>query len=118
MSSPSAKRELQRSLDAETLQGRRLFKMLPDAFVFSYAASEGNLVRLSFRPNPSSIRPPWRPACSTTWKARCGSTANRSDWLGFMVISHRPVAELQAGELKFELPKVAKGKVEAAVAAA
>jgi len=57
MSSPSAKRKLQRSLDAETLQGRRLFKMLPDAFVFSYAGSDGNLVRLRFRPNPS-FHPP------------------------------------------------------------
>jgi hypothetical protein len=44
-------------LDAETLQGRRLFKMLPDAFVFSYAGGEGNLVKLSFRPNPS-FNPP------------------------------------------------------------
>ena len=57
MNSPSAKRKLQRSLDAETLQGRRLFKMLPDAFVFSYAGSDGNLVRLTFRPNPS-FHPP------------------------------------------------------------
>ena len=34
------------------------------------------------------------------------------------VMPENSVAELQAGELKFELPKVAKGKVEAAVAAA
>ena len=46
MTSRSAKRKLQRSLDAETLQGRRLFKMLPDAFVFSYAGDDGNLVKL------------------------------------------------------------------------
>jgi hypothetical protein len=53
MTSRSAQQKLRRSLDAETLQGRRLFKMLPDAFVFSYAGVEGNLVKLSFRPNPS-----------------------------------------------------------------
>ena len=41
MTSQSAKRKLQRVLDAETLQGRRLFKMLPDAFVFDYAVSTG-----------------------------------------------------------------------------
>ena len=51
MTSPSAKRKLQRVLDAETLQGRRLFKMLPDAFVFNYAGGDGNLTKLSFEPN-------------------------------------------------------------------
>src|ERR1039457_2887045 len=57
MTSRSAQQKLRRGLDAETLQGRRLFKMLPDAFVFSYAGGEGNLVKLSFRPNPS-FNPP------------------------------------------------------------
>ena len=57
MTSRSAKRKLQLDLDAETLQGRRLFKMLPDAFVFNYAAADGNLVRLSFKPNPN-FHPP------------------------------------------------------------
>ena len=57
MTSRSAKRKLRRALDAETLQGRRLFKMLPDAFVFNYASNDGNLVKLSFRPNPT-FRPP------------------------------------------------------------
>ncbi len=57
MTSRGAQQKLRRSLDAETLQGRRLFKMLPDAFVFSYAGGEGNLVKLSFRPNPSFHAP-------------------------------------------------------------
>ena len=57
MTSRSAKRKLQRALDAETLQGRRLFKMLPDAFVFSYAGGDGNLAKLSFSPNPN-FHPP------------------------------------------------------------
>jgi len=57
MTSRSAKRKLQRSLVAETLQGRRLFKMLPEAFVFNYAGVDGNLVKLSFRPNPN-FHPP------------------------------------------------------------
>jgi hypothetical protein len=57
MTSRSAKRKLQRALDAEILQGRRLFKMLPDAFVFNYAGNDGNLVKLSFRPNPN-FHPP------------------------------------------------------------
>src|SRR6202046_5242510 len=57
MASRGAQQKLRRSLDAETLQGRRLFKMLPDAFVFSYAGGEGNLVKLSFKPNPSFHAP-------------------------------------------------------------
>jgi hypothetical protein len=57
MTSRSAQQKLRRGLDAETLQGRRLFKMLPDAFVFSYAGGEGDLVKLSFRPNPSFHAP-------------------------------------------------------------
>jgi hypothetical protein len=57
MKSRSGKRKSQRALDAETLQGRRLFKMLPDAFVFNYAGGDGNLLKLSFRPNPS-FHPP------------------------------------------------------------
>jgi hypothetical protein len=57
MTSRSAKRKLHRALDAETLQGRRLFKMLPDAFVFNYAGGDGNLAKLSFRPNPN-FHPP------------------------------------------------------------
>ena len=57
MTSRSAKRKLQRVLDAETLQGRRLFKMLPDAFVFNYAGGDGNLVKLGFKPTPN-FHPP------------------------------------------------------------
>ena len=57
MASRSAKLKLQRALDADILRGRRLFEMLPDAFVFNYSGGDGNLVRLSFRPNPN-FRPP------------------------------------------------------------
>ena len=57
MTSRSAKRKLQRVLGAETLQGKRLFKMLPDAFLFNYAGGEENLVKLSFKPNPN-FHPP------------------------------------------------------------
>jgi hypothetical protein len=30
-----------------------LFRILPDVFVFSYAGRQGNLVKLTFRPNPN-----------------------------------------------------------------
>jgi hypothetical protein len=57
MTSRSAKRKLQRALDADILQGRRLFKMLPDAFVFDYVGGDEGLVKLSFKPNPN-FHPP------------------------------------------------------------
>jgi len=57
MTSRSAQQKLRRALDDETQQGRRMFKILPDAFVFSYAGSDGNLVKLRFGPNPSFRAP-------------------------------------------------------------
>jgi len=57
MTSRSARRKLKRDLEADTLQGRRLFKMLSDAFVFGYAGGDSNLIKLSFRPNPN-FHPP------------------------------------------------------------
>jgi len=92
MISRSAQQKLRRTLEAETLQGRRLFKMLPDAFMFSYAGVEGNLVKLSFRPNPGFHPPSLDARVFTIWKARCGSTANTRDWLRLMVILHRPLS--------------------------
>jgi len=61
MTSRSAKRKLQRELNADTLRGRRLFKMLSDAFVFNYAGGDAKLVQLSSRPNPQ-FHPPSREA--------------------------------------------------------
>ena len=49
--------KLQRARIAETERGKRLFKMLPDAFMFNYAGREGALIKLSFKPNPN-FQPP------------------------------------------------------------
>ena len=57
VSNPTEQRKLQRARNTETERGRRLFKMLPDAFVFNYAGREGDLIKLSFRPNPN-FQPP------------------------------------------------------------
>jgi hypothetical protein len=54
---PAEQRKLQQAQNIEAEPGRRLFKMLPAAFVFSYAGRVGDLTKLSFRPNPS-FRPP------------------------------------------------------------
>jgi hypothetical protein len=57
VSNPAEQRKLQRARNTETEPGRRLFKMLPDAFVFNYAGREGDLIKLSFRPN-QNFQPP------------------------------------------------------------
>lgn len=51
------KAEQSRRKDAE--QCDALMKMIPDAFVFEYAAQNGNLAKITFKPNPS-FRPPSR----------------------------------------------------------
>ncbi len=38
-----------------------LIKMMPDAFTFNYAGQEGELVHLTFTPNPSFRSSSWQP---------------------------------------------------------
>jgi hypothetical protein len=57
VSNPGEQRKLQQASSKKAEQGARLFKILPDVFVFGYAGCEGNLIKLSFRPNPN-FRPP------------------------------------------------------------
>jgi len=57
VSHPDDQRKLQQASNKKAEQGARLFKILPDVFVFSYAGRKGNLVTLKFRPNPN-FQPP------------------------------------------------------------
>jgi hypothetical protein len=57
VSHPDEQRKLQEASNKKTEQGARLFRILPDVFVFSYAGRKGNLVTLTFRPNPN-FQPP------------------------------------------------------------
>ena len=57
VSHPDDQRKLQQASNKKAEQGARLFKILPDVFVFSYAGRKGNLVTLTFRPNPN-FQPP------------------------------------------------------------
>ena len=55
---------LQKSLKAkndDTAKSQQMLKILPDAFLFKYAERKGNLVELSFSPNPK-FKPPTREA--------------------------------------------------------
>ncbi len=50
---PDEQRKLQQASNKKGEQGTRLFRILPDVFVFSYADRQGALVTLTFRPNPN-----------------------------------------------------------------
>jgi hypothetical protein len=53
VSHPDEQRKLQQASHKKAEQGVRLFNMLPDVFVFSYAGRKGDLATLTFRPNPN-----------------------------------------------------------------
>jgi len=57
VSYPDEQRKLQQASNKKAEQGARLFRLLPDEFVFRYARSRGDLVTLTFRPNPT-FQPP------------------------------------------------------------
>ena len=54
---PDEQRALQQASKKKAEQGARLFRILPDVFVFSYASRHGDLVTLRFKPNPG-FQPP------------------------------------------------------------
>jgi hypothetical protein len=57
VSLPDEQRKLQQARNKEAEQGARLFNILPEVFVFAYAGRQGDLVTLTFRPNPD-FQPP------------------------------------------------------------
>jgi hypothetical protein len=57
VSHPDEQRKLQQASNKKAEEGARLFRILPDVFLFSYAGRQGNLVTLSFTPNPN-FQPP------------------------------------------------------------
>lgn len=57
VSHPDEQLKLRQVSSKKAEQGARLFKILPDVFEFTYAGRQGDLVALTFRPNPT-FRPP------------------------------------------------------------
>ena len=57
VSHPDEQRKIHQASNRKAEQGVRLFNTLPDVFVFSYAGRQGDLVALTFRPNPN-FEPP------------------------------------------------------------
>jgi hypothetical protein len=53
VSHPDEQRKLQQASNKKAEQGARLFRILPDVFVFRYAGRQGDLVTLDFTPNPN-----------------------------------------------------------------
>jgi hypothetical protein len=90
MTSRSTKLKLQRALDAETLRGKRLLEMLPDAFVFNYSGGGGNLVKPNFRPNPSFYPPSREARVFRDMKGEMWVDCKQKiAWLRLVVISRR-----------------------------
>lgn len=52
VSHPDEQRKLQQASSKKAEQGARLFRILPDMFLFSYTGRQDNLVTLTFKPNP------------------------------------------------------------------
>jgi transposase len=67
---PVEQRKLQQASNKKAEQGERLFKILPDIFVFGYAGCEGDLIKLSFRPNRNFRPPSIEARVFKTWKGR------------------------------------------------
>jgi hypothetical protein len=61
LQNPSLASRKAKASSHDTNKEERLFAMLPKAFFFRYDGSEGNLVRLKFRPDPA-FAPPTREA--------------------------------------------------------
>jgi hypothetical protein len=70
VSHPDEQRKLQQASNKKAEQGARLFRILPDVFVFSYAGRQGDLVTLPSDPTRFSSRLRLRPGFSTAWKVR------------------------------------------------
>jgi hypothetical protein len=57
VSHPEEQRKLQQASSKKAEQWERLFAILPDLFLFGYGRRQGDLVTLTFRPNPN-FQPP------------------------------------------------------------
>jgi hypothetical protein len=58
---PQEQQRLEQAKKKDAEQCKTFFKMIPDAFVFSYIGREGDLIKLTYRPNPT-FQPPSREA--------------------------------------------------------
>lgn len=61
ISDPSEQRKLQQASKEDSEKTKQLFKMIPEAFLFSYGEKDGDKVTLNFKPNPN-FHPPTREA--------------------------------------------------------
>jgi hypothetical protein len=58
---PAEQQRLEQTKKKDAEQCRAFFKIIPDAFIFSYAGRDADLIKLSYYPNPS-FQPPSREA--------------------------------------------------------
>jgi len=67
---PAEQQRLEQTKKKDAEQCQAFFKMIPDALTFIYAGWDGDLIKLSYRPNPS-FQPPSREA-RVFHKMECG----------------------------------------------
>ena len=58
---PAEQQKLEQAKRKDAEQCKAFFKMIPDALTFRYAGRDGDMIKLSYRPNPS-FQPPSREA--------------------------------------------------------
>jgi hypothetical protein len=58
---PAEQQKLEQTKRKDAEQCKAFFKMIPDALTFNYAGRDGDVIKLSYRPNPS-FQPPSREA--------------------------------------------------------
>ena len=61
VTNPASQQRLEQARRKDAEQCRAFFKMIPDALAFTYAARDGHIIKLSYRPN-ASFQPPSREA--------------------------------------------------------
>jgi len=84
---PEEQQRLEQSKRKDAEQCKAFFKMIPDAFTFSYTGQEGDLIKLSYQPNPT-LQPSSREA-RVLWKVRCGYMEHSEDSPAFAAGSSR-----------------------------
>jgi hypothetical protein len=61
VNNPAQQQRIEQARRKDAEQCRAVFKMIPDALLFSYGGRDGDLIKLTYRPNPN-FQPPSREA--------------------------------------------------------
>ena len=77
---PAEQQRLEQTKKKDAEQCQAFFKMIPDALTFIHAGRDGDLIKLSYRSNPSFQPLHARLVSSIKWKVGCGCMKHSEDW--------------------------------------